>query len=238
MTSAGGAAAESAQWRAAPSSRTPCAARRVDEGALVAVVGQVDVEVQPGRHADGRRVRHVLGERTERGVPPAPVDGPHAAQMPGEVAGLDEGRQRELVERAGREVVVELLAPQVGHQPLGPGEPPDPQDRAQRLADAPAVHDAIRAQPLQRADRRAVVAELRVVVVLDDERVRRARPLRELDATLRRQHRAGRIGVRRRHEHARDVVLGARARGRRCRWRRRRPAPARARRSRSARGGS
>ena len=44
------------------------AARRVDEGALVAVVGQVDVEVQPSRHADGRRVRHVLGERTERGV--------------------------------------------------------------------------------------------------------------------------------------------------------------------------
>ena len=74
----------------------------------------------------------------------------------------------------------------------GAGEPSDADDRTQRLAHAPAVDDTVGPQALQRADRGAVVAELGVVVVLDDQRVVRSRPLPERDAPLRREHGAER----------------------------------------------
>jgi hypothetical protein len=61
-------------------------------------------------------------------------------------------------------------------------------------------------EALERADRHTVVAELGVVVVLDDQRVVAARPGDEVAAPASVERRAGRIGVRRGDEHGRDVV--------------------------------
>ena len=54
------------------------------------------------------------------------------------------------------------------------------------------MRDEVRPQPLQRADRRAVVAVLGVVVVLDDQRVVLGRPGEQLRPPLGAEHRAGR----------------------------------------------
>ena len=60
-------------------------------------------------------------------------------------------------------------------------------------------------EALERADRLPVVAELGVVVVLDDQPVRAVGPGHERGPTLRRQHAAGRVLVGGGHEHRVDV---------------------------------
>ena len=72
-------------------------------------------------------------------------------------------------------------------------EPPEPQRRRERLRRRAEVDDAVGREPLQRPDRRAVIAVLGVVVVLDHDpapREQRAPPLG-------REHGAGRELVRR-----------------------------------------
>jgi len=81
-------------------------------------------------------------------------------------------------------------------------EPADPQCRGQRLADTALVDDAGRVERLERGHRRAVVAVLGVVVVLDDEPVDASRPGQQLVPTARVQQDAERELVRRgRHDH-------------------------------------
>ena len=61
-------------------------------------------------------------------------------------------------------------------------QPAEPQRRRERLARRAGVDDALGRHALQRADRRAVVAVLGVVVVLDDDRVAAPRPVEQLRA--------------------------------------------------------
>ena len=79
--------------------------------------------------------------------------------------------------------------------------PADPDPRRERLRRRTEVHDATRVQPLDRADRDPVVAELGVVVVLDDEPVATTRPGDELGPAIGRHHGPRRELVGRRHEH-------------------------------------
>ena len=58
-----------------------------------------------------------------------------------------------------------------GRAASGSDQPAEAQGRGQRLARRAEVDDPLGSEALERADRRAVVAELGVVVVLDDERV-------------------------------------------------------------------
>ena len=79
----------------------------------------------------------------------------------------------------------------------GATQPAEPQRRRERLRRRAEVDDAVGREPLQRPDRRAVVAVLGVVVVLDhDPAPRQQRP-----PPLGREHRAGRELVRGRDEH-------------------------------------
>ena len=75
---------------------------------------------------------------------------------------------------------------------------PEPQPRREGLARRPGVHDPVRGQPLQGADRRPVVAVLGVVVVLDDHRAAPGGPAQHRGPPLGGQHRTGRPLVRRR----------------------------------------
>ena len=102
-------------------------------------------------------------------------------------------RERELVERGGAAVGGELLRGQRGRErgrarassrAAAPG--------ASVFAAVPSVGDALGVEPLQRAERPAVVAELGVVVVLDDEPPAVARPREQRVAALGPHHGAGR----------------------------------------------
>ena len=64
-------------------------------------------------------------------------------------------------------------------------EPAESQARGEDLARRARVHDAVRAEALDRADRLAVVAELGVVVVLDDHGAAPRRPVGEARAAVR-----------------------------------------------------
>ena len=80
-------------------------------------------------------------------------------------------------------------------------DPADAQGGRQGLADRSQRHHAVGGEALQRADRLPVVAELGVVVVLEDHPVDLVRPLHQLVATGRAQHRPGRALVGRRQQH-------------------------------------
>ena len=74
-------------------------------------------------------------------------------------------------------------------------EPADPERGRERLARRAGVDDPIGVEALQRADRRAVVAVLGVVVVLDRDRAALAQPAEQRGAALAAQHDAGRVLV-------------------------------------------
>ena len=79
-------------------------------------------------------------------------------------------------------------------------QPAEPEPGREGLARRADVHDAVRRQPLDRADRLPVVAVLRVVVVLDHETTGPGRPRDERRSPGGREHGARRVLVRRRHE--------------------------------------
>ncbi len=89
--------------------------------------------------------------------------------MPVVRAGGDELRERQLVQRAGRPVAHPLGLGHLAHQRLRDHHPAQPQPRCHGLAGRAEVHDAFRVESLEGADRLAVVAELPVVVVLQDQ---------------------------------------------------------------------
>ena len=116
-----------------------------------------------------------------------------AAQVAVELAALDEVGERELVDRgrgAGRRgrVVGVQLRDQAGRK----DEPAEPQGGRERLGAGAAVGDEVGREALQRSDRLAVVAELGVVVVFEDQRAAVARPGDKRRAALGRQDGAGR----------------------------------------------
>ena len=123
--------------------------------------------------------------------------------MPVVGAGDDELRQRELVDRAAVAVGERLGGDDVVDQIGGEDEPAQPDTGRERLARGPGIHHPLRGERLQRAQRVAVVAELAVVVVLDDQPTGRLRPLDRDPSTPGDQRRADRELVGRREQ--RDV---------------------------------
>ena len=76
---------------------------------------------------------------------------------------------------------------------------PEPERREEHLAERPRVdHAARRVEPLERRERASRVAVLAVVVVLEDPRPARARPLEEREPAVQAHRHAERVLVRRR----------------------------------------
>ena len=96
--------------------------------------------------------------------------------MPVVGAGADELRQRELVDRAAVAVRERLGGDDPVDQMRRENQPTQPDPGRERLAGGSRVHDPLRRQRLERPERVAVVAELAVVVVLDDQPAGRERP--------------------------------------------------------------
>src|SRR4029077_6177587 len=90
------------------------------------------------------------------------------------------GGQRELVKTGGAAVRQQLLLCDRAGQRRRGQDPAQPDRGRQRLADRAEGEHPVRGDALQHPDRLTVVAELRVVVVLDDVAVATAGPLHHL----------------------------------------------------------
>jgi hypothetical protein len=106
-----------------------------------------------------------------------------------------------LLDPRGAPVGEQLLACDRLEQRGGYDEPSEPERRSQRLAERAGVHDAVGVKALERADRRAVVAVLGVVVVLDRDRARPAQPGEKRLAPFTGEHDTRRMLVRGREHH-------------------------------------
>ena len=158
---------------------------------------------RPAAAPDRPEVGQVAGERVQQRVAPAAVDRAHPAQVVVELAALEDVGERELVE-GGRAHVGGLL----GHR-SGSGSAPAATAASRGAARVPAPCSRnprtprVAAQALDRADRLAVVAELGVVVVLDDQRAGPRRPVHEGRPAVGREHAARRVLVGGRDDDAR-----------------------------------
>jgi hypothetical protein len=148
-------------------------------------------DVQARGDAAGAQLRRVFGQRLEERVAPAAVALAHAPDVAVEGAGGDELGERELLEDL---CVAEdaLGLDDRLHETRREDEPSEPQAGRQRLARRAGVDDVLGRQPLERADRLAVVAELAVVVILDEDGAVRAGPGDERGARVGRERRAER----------------------------------------------
>ena len=106
--------------------------------------------------------------------------------MPVVAARGEELGQHELVQRGGPGTDAGQLRDDRRHEVLGRHQPGQPHRGRQRLARRAAVDDVVGGQRLHRAERSPVVAELAVVVVLDQNSAAGAGPLHELGAVLER----------------------------------------------------
>ena len=107
-----------------------------------------------------------------------------------------------------------------GRGPSGATIHPSRRAGARVLLAEPSIDDPLGSEPLERTDRRPVVAELRVVVVLDDDRVPPLRPLEQRRGGAPARARP-RLGTGAQASRARLAPPTGRARARRSRRRRR-----------------
>ena len=93
-----------------------------------------------------------------------------AAQVAVDLAGREQARRRRGPSIAGPPESTAQRSAAIAGRELGRGDhPAEPQRRRERLRRRAEIDDAVGREPLQRADRRAVVAVLGVVVVLEHE---------------------------------------------------------------------
>ena len=162
---------------------------------VVDTVREADEQVQPGRHAVHAGIGQVLAQGGEQRVAPGALAGADPAQVPLEGARRQQLGEGELAEGGAGDV-----RPLLAHHQLLPhvrrgDHPAQPQRRGQRLRHAAQVDDVLGGERRERGHRRAVVAVLGVVVVLDDEAAVPG-PVQEGAAARRGEHDAGRVLVR------------------------------------------
>jgi hypothetical protein len=135
-----------------------------------------------------------------RGAPPRILT-THPTQVSVVASRPQQRGQRQLVQAGGAAVGEHLrLGDRAGQRRRG-DDPAKPDRGRQRLAHRAEGEDPVRGDSLQHADGLAVVAELGVVVVLDDERVVTAGPLDQRLPPRRRQYHPGGRLVGRGHHH-------------------------------------
>ncbi len=135
--------------------------------------------VKPSGDAHDTRRRQVSRDGSDERLASRPVTAARLTQMPVVAAALDEARERELVQRR-RSAAREHAA--LGcwlHEPPREHEPTESQRRRERLARGAQVDDVVGREALQRRERRAVVAELGVVIVVDHNSSALAGPLEQ-----------------------------------------------------------
>ena len=156
--------------------------------------------MEPARVALDRAVREARAQGGDERVAAGVIGAAGAAQVAVDLAGGQHPRKRAGGDGRAAGVDRPALARDRLGQLGGRDHPAEPQRRRQRLRRRAEVDDPLRREPLQRADRRAVVGVLGVVVVLEHEPVAVRRPREQRAAALGRHHGAGRELVRGRDE--------------------------------------
>ena len=172
-----------------------------DDVLLVVSGRQLDEGVEAGGDAGDPHPERVSFQRGHQPVSPAAIDEPRSPDVAVVGAGDDELGERELVDRAGVPVRQGLGRADLVDQPPREHKPTQPQARRECLARGPGIDDLFWGQALQRPEWMAVVAELAVVVVLDDQAAGVERPLDNLCSPSRRERHSERELVRRGQEH-------------------------------------
>jgi hypothetical protein len=162
---------------------------------------QFEQRVQAGGDAGDPHARRVPAQRGGQPVPPPAVGEPGPAHVPVVGAGRDELGQGQLVEGTALPVGQPLGRHDVVGQVTGQHQPAEAQSRGQALAGRAGVDDVIGGEALHGPDRLAVVAELAVVVVLDDHSPGVAGPLHHPGPPLRSERHPERKLVRRGQQH-------------------------------------
>lgn len=177
----------------------------------------VDLPLQANERQQARceprdaRARQVLGNGAGERVAAGAVAAPGLAQVAVVLTALEQMRQGQLVDRGTAVVHQRTLGedpiPEIGRQ----HHPADPEGRRECLAHGPHVGDLAGREPLHRRQRRAVVAELGVIVILDDQATCLRRPCEKPRPACGRKRDARRGLVRGGHQHRPDPVsAGAR----------------------------
>jgi hypothetical protein len=174
--------------------------------------------VQAGRDAGRLTARQVTDERGDQPVAASPVDGPRPPQVAVELAALEEVGEGKLLDHRRAEVIALLGGNQIRGDAFGGDHPAEPQAGCERLRNRARIHHTAGREALDGADRRAVVAVLGVVVVLEHEPPAGGRPLDQGGAACRGEHHTRRELVGRCHDDgvergrsARLEQLGAKA---------------------------
>src|SRR6185312_11501586 len=108
--------------------------RLLEDTRLVEAGREQGDDVQAGRDSPDLEVRQLARERAHEHVPPPAVAKAHAAEMPVELAALEEVCERELLEPRRRDHRVEHLHRERAHQARGRDQPAEPKGRGKRLA--------------------------------------------------------------------------------------------------------
>ena len=163
---------------------------------------QAHDEVQSGSDALDLQLRQMPGERSDQAVSPPAVHASSAPDVAIVVAAGKELSEGELVE-SRREVVKKALgALHLIDEMRRNHEPAKAQCRRQCLRHRSDLHHMLGRHTLERTHRLPVVAELGVVVILDDQATVRTRPGDQAATPLAAQHVAGRELMRRCDEHS------------------------------------
>src|SRR6266540_7158552 len=152
--------------------------------------------MEAGRLSLPACAREVCGQCGDGRVAAVAVDRPDAAEVTCKGAALDEAGEGELLEQARAHVVLVLLARERFDQTGWRDQPPEPESGCERLAHRTHIDDLVWCQALECPERATVIAELGVVVVLDDEHAAAVCPGRECLAAGAVEGAAARIRVR------------------------------------------
>jgi hypothetical protein len=153
--------------------------------------------VQAGRDAGDTDLRDLAMQRGHEAIPAAAVGQAGTADMPVVGARADELGQHELVQAATRAIGEFLGHGHVGGQVGGQHQPAEAEGGSEALAGRAGVDHVLGRQRLDGTDRLAVVAELTVVVVLDDHSPGVPGPFHRAGPALRRERGPERELVRR-----------------------------------------
>ena len=142
-----------------------------------------------------------VGDPRLQGEPPCPVLGAQASHVAVVVVRVDEAGEGRLVQHVGRPAGAAALRGERAGEPLGDDPPREADGRREALRGRPGVQHVVGRERLECADRAAVVAELAVVVVLDDEAAGAFRPAHDLEPPRGAERHADRELVRRGEQH-------------------------------------
>ena len=162
---------------------------------------ELEQALEPGGQPRDAASGQLNGDPRLQGEPACPVLGTQAPHVAVVVVRVDEAAEGRLVQHVGQPAGAAALRGERAGEPLGHDPPREADGGREALRGRPGVQHVVGRERLECADRATVVAELAVVVVLDDEAAGAFRPAHDLEPPRRAEWDADRELVRCGEEH-------------------------------------